>query len=121
LNEGTLYIIVGLGFDIVGVFVILNPLLEYLNSKIDSFSKNIAKDVLSLFTMMTEQFTNKKSEDVLERLDQIEKRIKSIEKEIEDNYSKNIKTHKRVLIGTSFLILGFILQIIGNWYQNPPF
>lgn len=104
---------VGLVLDIAGVLIILNPLLEYFNSRIEGFGKTIA----SVLSEIGKSFEGKKSEEeILKKWQEsIEYKISDIKSEIKEIHSKDIKNKKRVIIGTFILILGFFLQIIGNW------
>lgn len=86
LNEITWIIVIGLGFDILGAFLIISPWLY---------------------------FQKWNYEKILDEVNS-EKRITP------EVIRKRNRQQKFMLIGFGLLILGFILQIMGNWSQNPP-
>lgn len=110
LNEATWLIVIGLGLDIVGVLVIigllrrgrhiLNRLVETLNDINDEMKKSKGHEI-SLET----------NREKIDRLTHI----------IYDRQIEELEEIKPMIIGIVLLISGFILQIIGNWFQNTPF
>lgn len=112
MNEATWIIILGLGLDIIGALLIIGPLRQrkYLRKRIIKTFQEIFGEIEKLQegkTEMPSPETNK------ERIDRIAENLS--EREIEE-----IKGYKKLSWGIAILILGFILQIIGNWFQNPP-
>lgn len=129
MNEATLIIIVGLFFDIAGAFFIVrtllrdNPLglsfLKYL--KIALFKSAYLSPVMAL-TLEDAKF-KKKVEDLLLDDKGMKEKLKEREESFKDpkwvrEYLKN--QSRDGFWGIALLVFGFILQIIGNWIQNPP-
>ena len=112
MNEATLIIIIGLGLDIIGALLIVGPLRQrkYLKKRIIKTFQEIFEEIEKLQKGKTEMPSPEINK---ERIDRIAENLS--EREIEE-----IKGYKKLSWGIAILILGFILQIIGNWFQNPP-
>lgn len=91
MNEATLLIVIGLVFDIIGAFLIIKPLLYIYTNHWGK--KDPREDRGGELGMLD---LNQKAED-------------------------DEQAQKFSRIGLALLVIGFILQIIGNWLQNPPF
>jgi len=86
----TWFIVVGLGFDIVGAGLIVSPLMNYMRKRV---------------------FKDEKGHKII---DYEPKQF------VTDDYEKDHRIQTRVTIGFILLAVGFGLQMIGNWIQNPP-
>ena len=91
MNEATWLIIIGLGIDIIGAYFVLRPLL-YLYKR---YWGNEKPDLKSKELNM---FSGDDSEIVKEQ----------------------IVNQSEVRIGFTLLVIGFVMQMIGNWILNPP-
>lgn len=85
LMEPVWFIVIGLGFDIVGACLIISPWLYFKRWTPDRVRHG--------------------------HMDGIS--------EVPESKKRN-RERSLMLWGFVFLIFGFILQIVGNWYQNPP-
>lgn len=90
MNEATWLIIAGLGLDIIGAVFIIKPLLYIYNQHWGH--KDPRKDKGGAHGLLD---LNQKASD-------------------------DEKAQKFSRIGLTLLVVGFTLQIIGNWFLNPP-
>jgi len=112
LNEATLIIIIGLGLDIVGAVFIIGPLRH---------RKYLLKRANEIFTEIFEELAKLKEEKIEEPGPQSNKeRIDRLTLDLYDRELKEFVGFKKINLGITLLILGFVLQIIGNLIQNPP-
>ena len=112
MNEATWIIIIGLGLDIVGALLIVGPLrhrkavMKRLKETVEEIFEAVAKSKKGI----TEEISPQSNREKIDRLSR-----SLIDREIEE-----LEGFKKFYWGIAILILGFILQIIGNWIQNPP-
>ena len=113
MNEATWIIIIGLGLDIVGALLIIGPLRhrKYLIKRVKEILTEIFEGIEKLKDGKTEEMTPQSNKERIDRLTQT----------VYDGQLKELEGFKKFNWGIAILILGFILQIIGNWFQNPPF
>jgi len=90
LNEGTWIVIIGLVFDVFGAFLIVSPLMNYMRKRV---------------------FKDEKGHKII---DYEPKQF------VTEDPKKEYLIQTKVRIGFILLAVGFILQIFGNWVQNPP-
>jgi len=112
LNEATWIIIIGLGLDIVGALLIIGPLRhrKYLKKRLEEFLKEIFEALAKSKEGKTEEISPQSNKERIDRLTQA----------ITDREIEELEGFRKFNWGIAILILGFILQIIGNWFQNPP-
>ncbi len=113
MNEATWIIILGLGLDIIGALLIIGPLRQrkYMIKRLMKTLQEIFEGIEKWKEGKTEMTT---PETNRERIDRIA--VSLSERQLEE-----LKGYKKLSWGIAILILGFILQIIGNWIQNSPF
>ncbi len=97
MNEATWLIIGGLVLDIFGAIFIIRPLL-------DKVSKPL----------------NEKENKNEEEYDEDDKKKDETLYLTMNPFSRYRRNHQLAWIGLILLGIGFSLQIIGNWLQNPP-
>ena len=113
MNEWTLVIIIGLGLDIVGALFIIGPLRH---------RKHLRKRAYQIFKEIFEEIAKLKEEKMEEISAQSNKeRIDRLTQGLWDRELAEFEGYNKINLGIATLILGFILQIIGNWFQNTPF
>lgn len=111
MSEATWVIVIGLIFDIAGALLIVNPIrhsMQLLKTTLTKY-KNIVDD-LNKPKNERYEITPLSNKEEIDRLTQ-------------DNYDRHLyelKNYKKLMIGVGFLVFGFILQIFGNWFLNPP-
>jgi len=112
LNEATWIIIIGLGLDIVGALLIIGPLRhrKYL-------MKRVSETFLEIFEALA-KFKEGKKEEISPQSNK--ERIDRLTQAIRDKELEELQGYRKFNWGITILILGFILQIIGNWFLNPP-
>jgi len=113
MNEATWIIIIGLGLDIVGALFIIGPLRhrKYLRERAYQIFKEIFEELAKLKEGKIEETDPQSNKERIERLTLA----------LYDRELKEFVGYKKIIWGIAILILGFIIQIIGNWFQNPPF
>ncbi len=127
VNEASLLIIIGLGFDVVGVLMILSPVWNLVKKtkkkwklledeiweKMSKLNEERFMGVDSMKPSLRDVLIDREDDKLFDSLKDVrEKKIDEI------FFSKGEQTTTRIGIG--FLIFGFVLQIIGNWFLNPP-
>jgi len=95
MNEATWWIVIGLGFDIAGAIFIIKPLLEKF-SRLPGVKEDENEEV---------SLKDEKGKELYFSLNPF------------SHYARN---RQLAWTGLIMLCFGFILQIIGNWIQNPP-
>ena len=112
MNEATWIIIIGLGLDIVGALLIIGPLRhrKYLIKRVGEFIKELFEVIAKYKEGKTEEITPQSNRERIEQLAQA----------LNDRQIEELEGYKKFNLGIAILILGFILQIIGNWIQKPP-
>jgi len=113
MNEATWIIIIGLGLDIVGALLIVGPLRhrKYLFKRLNEILKEIFEAIAKSKEGKIEEISPQSNR---ERIDQLAQAVN-------DRFIEELQGFKKFYWGIALLVLGFILQIIGNWFQNPPF
>lgn len=109
----TWIIILGLGLDILGAVLIVGPIRN---------SKNMSKHVREFSKELFEVFQKAKEgspEEITPETNR--KRIDQLAHGVNERLLEELKGYTKLILGIVFLVIGFILQIIGNWWQNPPF
>jgi len=112
MNEGTVIIIVGLVLDIVGALLIIGPIRH---------SKNMIKRLMESWKETGKFLQDRKEgkpEEITPQTNKI--RIDKLETDRNKRLIEELKDYIKVILGIVLLVVGFILQIIGNWIQNPP-
>jgi len=113
ISEWTWVIIIGLGLDIVGALFIIGPLRH---------RKYLRKRAFQIFKEIFEEIAKLKEEKVEETDPQSnKKRIDRLTQGLWDRELAEFEGYNKINWGIAILILGFIIQIIGNWFQNTPF
>jgi len=112
MNEATWIIILGLGLDIIGALLIIGPLRhkKYLIKRVGETVKQIFEELEKIKVGKKEEISPQSNK---ERIDQLAEAIN-------DRQLEEMEGFKKIYWGIMILVLGFILQIIGNWFQNPP-
>jgi len=113
MNEASLLIVIGLGFDILGAVLIIGPIRQRRR-----MTKMLFKSFREIVDGLDKR--NEGSEDEISPLSNKEE----IDRLVTSNYERQIselEEYPKLLTGIGFLVFGFILQIIGNWILNPPF
>jgi len=107
----TWFIVIGLGFDIVGAFLIIGPIRQ---------RRRLGKMLYKTLKEITDSLDKReKGKDEISLLSNKEE----IDKLVSHDYDRQIselEDYSKLLIGVGFLVLGFSLQIIGNWFLNSP-
>jgi len=113
LNEATLIIIIGLGLDIVGALLIIGPLRhrKYLIKRVTEFLKELFEGIAKAKEGKIEDVSPESNKERIDKLTQV----------LNDRQIEELEGFRKFTWGITILILGFILQIIGNLIQNPPF
>ena len=113
MNEATWIIILGLGLDIVGALLIIGPLRhrKYLIKRLDEIVKEIFEGIGKWKEGKIEEISLQSNKERIDRLTLA----------VNDRLLEELHGIKKFYWGITILILGFILQIIGNWFQNTPF
>ena len=113
MSEWTWVIIIGLGLDIVGALFIIGPLRhrKYLRERAFQIFKEIFGEIAKLKEEKMEETSPQSNKERIDRLTQ----------GFWDRELAEFEGYKKINLGIAILILGFILQIIGNWFQNTPF
>ena len=112
MNEATWIIIIGLGLDIVGALLIVGPLRH--RKAVMKRLKEAVEEILKAFVKAKEG----KIEEISPQANK--EKIDRLTQTIYDREIEELKGFRKFSWGIAILILGFILQIIGNWFQNPP-
>jgi len=112
MNEAIWIIIIGLGLDIVGALLIVGPIRH---------SKNMFKRLAEVVKGIIENM-QKTKEGKPEKItpETNKERIDQLAHSLNDRLIEELEGYKKFILGIAILVLGFILQIIGNWLQNPP-
>ena len=112
MNEATWIIIIGLGLDIVGALLIVGPLRhkKYLFKRLNEVLKEIFGGIAKFKEGKIEEISPQSNKERIDQLTQI----------VNDGLLEELQGFRKFYWGIAILILGFILQIIGNWLQNPP-
>ena len=112
MNEATWIIILGLGLDIVGAILIVGPIRHSKNmfKRLGEVVKKIIEDMQKTKEGKPEEIT---PETNREKIDQLAHSLN-------DRLIEELEGYKKFILGIIILVIGFILQIIGNWLQNPP-
>ncbi len=112
MNEATWIIIRGLGLDSVGALLIIGPLRhrKYLIRRVREIVKEIFEELAKFKEGKIEEISPQSNKERIDRLTLA----------INDRQLEEMEGFKKFNLGIAILILGFILQIIGNWFQNPP-
>ena len=102
-------IIIGLVIDIVGVLLIIGPIRQ---------TRQLAKTLIDKVKEINEDIKKRR-----ERKDEISplsnrEEIDRLTQYVYDKIISELAAYKKVMIGVGLLVLGFILQIIGNYYQS---
>lgn len=97
MTEATWLIIIGLGFDILGAIFIIRPLLDKVSKP-----------------------PNEKENQNEEEYDEDDKKKDETLYLTMNPFSHYRRNRQLAWIGLILLCIGFSLQIIGNWIQNPP-
>jgi len=113
LNEATWIIIIGLGLDIVGALLIIGPLRhrKFLIKRVTEIIKEIFEGIAKAKEGKIEEISPQANKERIDKLTQA----------INDREIEELQAFKKFNWGITILIIGFILQIIGNWIQNPPY
>jgi len=112
MNEATWIIITGLGLDIIGALLIIGPLRQ---------RKYMIKRLWKTFQEIFEAIGKSKEGKIEEISPQSNReKIDRIAENLSERQIEELKGYTKLSWGIAILILGFILQIIGNWFQNPP-
>ena len=112
MNEATVIIIIGLVLDIIGALLVIGPVRH---------SKNMGKRLLEFFKETDEYLKDRKEgkpEEITPQTNKI--RIDKLETDLNKRLIEELKDYIKVILGIGLLVFGFLLQIIGNWIQNPP-
>lgn len=109
----TWIIILGLGLDILGAVLIVGPIRNSKNmsKRVRGFLKKIFEDIQKAKEGKLEQITPETNREIIDRLAHSD----------DERLIEELEGYKKFIWGIAFLVIGFILQIIGNWWQNPPF
>ncbi len=91
MNEATWLIVFGLVIDIIGAYLVLRPLLYLYKRYWGDKKPDLDSKELRMFS--------------------------SPDKEIVKDQDTN---QSEARIGFVLLVIGFVMQIIGNWILNPP-
>ena len=111
MNEASLLIIIGLVFDIVGVLLIIGPI---------RYTKQLIKTLFESFKEITDDIKkSKKDKYEISSLSNKEE-IDRLVRYNRDRQISELNAYPKLMIGIGFLVLGFFLQILGNWILNPP-
>jgi len=97
----------------VGALLIIGPLRhrKYLIKRVSEFMKEIFEEIAKSKEGKIEKISPESNKERIDRLRQA----------LSDRQIEELEGFKKFSWGIAILILGFILQIIGNWFQNPPF
>jgi len=102
-------IIVGLGIDIVGVLLIIGPIRQ---------TRQLSKTLFEKIKEIDEDIKKRREgKDEISPLSN-RKEIDRLTHYVYDKIISELAAYKKVMIGVGLLVLGFILQIIGNYYQS---
>jgi len=109
----TWIIILGLGLDILGAVLIVGPMRHRKNmsKRVIEFLKKIFEDIQKAKEGKSEEVTPETNREIIDRLAHSD----------EGRLMEELEGYKKFIWGIAFLVIGFILQIIGNLWQNPPF
>jgi len=112
MNEATWIIIAGLVLDIFGALLIVGPLRhrKYALKRLNEF-------LMDLYGEWDKRNKGKTEEPTLQSN---KEKIEKLKKSDTDRQIEELEGIKKLGWGIALLILGFILQIIGNLFQNPP-
>jgi len=99
--------------DIAGALLIIGPLRhrKYLMKRLNETLLEIFETLEKSKEGKTEEISPQSNKERIDRLTQA----------IRDRQLEELRGFKKFSWGIAILILGFILQIIGNWFLNPPF
>ena len=109
MNEATWLIVIGLGLDIVGVLVIIGLLRR---------GTHIRNRLVEILNDINDEIKKSKGHEI--SLETNREKIDSLTHIIYNRQIEELEEIKPLIIGIILLISGFILQIMGNWFQNPP-
>jgi len=111
MNEATLIIIIGLIMDIIGALLIVGPMRhrKYM-------FKRFGKALEDIFEHIG-RIKDGKEEEISPETNKA--RIDDIVFGLNERLVEEITDYKKFNLGIAILIIGFILQIIGNWVLNP--
>ena len=110
MNEATWLIVIGLFLDIAGVLVIIGLIRH---------GRYVLKRLVETLTDINDD--RKKSNEYKISPETNREKIDRLTHIIYDRQIEELEEIKPLILGVILLISGFILQIIGNWFQNPPF
>jgi len=112
MNEATWIIIIGLGLDIIGALLIVGPLRhrKYALKRLREFLIDLYGEWDKRNKGKIEEPTPQSNKEKIEKLEQ----------SLTDRQLEELEAYTKLRLGIAILIIGFILQIIGNWFQNPP-
>jgi len=112
MNEATLVIVIGLVLDIIGALLIIGPIRN---------RRQLAKILFQTFTEISEDTDNRKKNKY--EISPLNNK-KDIDRLVQSNFNRQkneLENYPKMIYGIIFLVVGFILQIIGNLILNPPF
>lgn len=112
MNEATWLIIIGLGIDILGALIIIGLLRT---------RKSLFKKIGNFLTEITDRGKTPLDERFNVTPETNRDEIEKIKMNLNEKLLEDMKEYTKLILGGSLLVLGFILQIIGNWILNPPF
>lgn len=113
MSEWTWLIVIGLGLDILGAILIVGPIRHgrRMFKRLSEVVKEIIENMQKAKEGKLEKVTPENNKERIEQLAFI----------LNDRLIEELEGYKKIVLGIAILVLGFILQIIRNWLQNPPF
>jgi len=111
MNEFTLITTVGLCLDIIGALILVG-IIRHSRYTINRFIRTVQN-------IINELKNSSHYEDATPETNR--QKIDKLQTDFYERQMEEVKELSKLGFGIMFLVLGFILQIIGNWLQNPPF
>ena len=110
MNEITLWIIIGLGIQLFGALIIVNPV--YFWKKRKEFQKMLKKYLEDM-----QERRKKPQAEIYSQIEELGKRIKDEQEKFIISQFMEVLQPNRIILGIGFLVIGFILQIIAELYR----